>query len=393
MPAPHDVNETAEELYEDAPCGYVSHRLRDGLILRVNRTLAEWLGQGQPALVGQRRFHDLLSPPARLLYGTRHEMTLRATGLAGGLALEMLRVDGTRMPVLVTSRLKRDATGEASWVLTSVVDAGAHHRYEEDLRAARDAAEQAAAEARFAQAAAARANEAKTRFLAAMNHEFRTPINAISGFAELLDSSGQTIGEATRRLYLSEMRMAAQHLVGLLEDATRYARLDALQRAPGLRPMRLKELARSGLGLVAEELDRRGVGTSLLDGPDDPMAMAHGLAAEAVGCVLRDIARRAAPRTALRASLRTEGERAAIVISGSAMPSSAEALQGLLSPLDAPEVLQRGLEGSGLGIAFAQRVLRLCGGSLDLGTSAQAELAVCVGFVAAPGPSAPALDG
>lgn len=374
-----DFTESTEELYEEAPCGYVSHRQGDGLILRINRTLAEWLGHEPAALVGKRRFQDLLSAPARLLHETRHQVMLRMSGLAGGLALEMLRADGARMPVLVTSRLKRDAAGAPSWVRTNVFDATAHRRYEQELRTARDAAEQASNKARHAQAAADAANEAKSRFLSSMNHEFRTPINIISGFANLLTVPNLVTGEAKRQAYLAEMRTAAQHLVEMLEDATRYGRLDALEREPRLYPMRLREVAQSAIRMAGEDLDKLGVEASLLTGPDDPVAMVNDAAVEAVSCMLRDIAQRALARTELQVSVRAKGS-VAIAIGGSALAQSERTLRSLLSPLDTSEVLQRGLEGSGLKLVFAQRVLHICGGLLSLDGAPEGSLSVCMSF-------------
>jgi sigma-B regulation protein RsbU (phosphoserine phosphatase) len=57
-----------EELYDDAPCGYLS-ALPDGRIAQVNATLAVWLGYERNALLG-RRFTDLLSVGSRIHYET-----------------------------------------------------------------------------------------------------------------------------------------------------------------------------------------------------------------------------------------------------------------------------------------------------------------------------------
>ena len=68
------LEETAEDLFENAPCGYVTCGA-DGTILRVNRTFERWTGYERTTLLG-KRFRDLLtrrgtpgsprsSPPAR----------------------------------------------------------------------------------------------------------------------------------------------------------------------------------------------------------------------------------------------------------------------------------------------------------------------------------------
>jgi signal transduction histidine kinase len=293
------------------------------------------------------------------------------------------------MPVLVTSQLRYDAGGVPTLVRTTIFDASAYSRYERQLVEERDRAQQAADEAQRARAAADGANEAKSRFLAAMNHEYRTPINIIAGFAELLAASEVRATDAERAEYLGEMRAASLHLLGLLEDATRYGRLDELERSPRLGPARLRSVAGGGLRLARPVIDARAVEVVLEAGEDDPEVLSNPAIDEAIACVLRDIARRARAHTGLRIIVRAAGDGGAIELRGSALGESEAALQALVSPLDAPEVLGRGLEGSGLGIAFAERVLHICGGSLVRSHSAEGGFSLVLRFRSALGKFGP----
>jgi sigma-B regulation protein RsbU (phosphoserine phosphatase) len=56
------LEDDAEDLYENAPCGYLSTRM-DGQIAKVNTTLLTWLGYTRDQVVGRRSFSDLLSAP------------------------------------------------------------------------------------------------------------------------------------------------------------------------------------------------------------------------------------------------------------------------------------------------------------------------------------------
>jgi sigma-B regulation protein RsbU (phosphoserine phosphatase) len=49
------IQEQADDLYEKAPCGYVSI-LPDGTIIKVNETLLTWLGYQRDAFPAQMRF-------------------------------------------------------------------------------------------------------------------------------------------------------------------------------------------------------------------------------------------------------------------------------------------------------------------------------------------------
>jgi PAS domain S-box-containing protein len=128
---------SAEELLEDAPCGYLS-AAPDGTLLRVNRTFLRWTGFEREDLVGARRFQDLLSVGGRIYHETHYAPMLRMQGIVREIAVDIVTADGRRLPVLVNSVLHRDAGGEPQVVRTVVFDATERKSYERELLAARD---------------------------------------------------------------------------------------------------------------------------------------------------------------------------------------------------------------------------------------------------------------
>jgi sigma-B regulation protein RsbU (phosphoserine phosphatase) len=134
------LEDSAEDLYENAPCGYLS-TLMDGTIVKVNRTLLDWLGRARGELVGRRAFSDLLTVGGRLYHETHFGPLLRMQGEVSGIALELRTADGTRLPVLVTSTVKTGPDGEPLLVRTTVFDARDRRAYETELLRARRRAE------------------------------------------------------------------------------------------------------------------------------------------------------------------------------------------------------------------------------------------------------------
>lgn len=63
------LEDSAEELYESAPCGYLS-TLMDGTIAKINTTLLTWLGRSRDEVVGRMRFMDLLTAGGRIYHDT-----------------------------------------------------------------------------------------------------------------------------------------------------------------------------------------------------------------------------------------------------------------------------------------------------------------------------------
>ncbi len=151
------LEDSAEELYESAPCGYLS-TLMDGTVARINATLLGWLGLERDAVVGRMRFPDLLTMGGRLYHETHFAPLLRMQGELRGIALEMRASDGGRLPVLVSSAVKHDGGGEPLLVRTTVFDATDRRSYEEELLRRRREAEQARAEAEQAREEAERAH-------------------------------------------------------------------------------------------------------------------------------------------------------------------------------------------------------------------------------------------
>ncbi|CAN5459177.1 SpoIIE family protein phosphatase [soil metagenome] len=131
--------EDAEELYEHAPCGYLS-ALPDGTIIRVNETLLALLGRRREELLGGR-FVDMLSGGGRIYHETHYAPLLELQGSVRGIALDLRCADGSRLPALISSTLVRGDDGEPRVIRTSVLDATDRRGYEQELLRARQRAE------------------------------------------------------------------------------------------------------------------------------------------------------------------------------------------------------------------------------------------------------------
>jgi sigma-B regulation protein RsbU (phosphoserine phosphatase) len=102
--------EDLEDLYENAPCGYLSLRM-DGRIAKANQTFSRWTGYAPPELNG-KRLHDFLNIAGRIFYETHFAPLLRMQGYFNEVALELLKKDGGSFPVLVNAAERRNAIGE-----------------------------------------------------------------------------------------------------------------------------------------------------------------------------------------------------------------------------------------------------------------------------------------
>ena len=142
------LEESAEDLYENAPCGYLS-TLPGGLIVRVNQTFLTLTGYGRDELVGRRRFQDLLTAGGRIFHETHYAPLLQMQGSVREIAVDLVLADGSRQPALINSVLRRDPAGAPEVVRTTVFEATDRREYERELLRARRAAEESEERARL----------------------------------------------------------------------------------------------------------------------------------------------------------------------------------------------------------------------------------------------------
>lgn len=70
-------------------------------------------------------------------------------------------------------------------------------------------------------------NQAKSRFLSKLSHEFRTPLNSILGFTQLLINDDQTNSSDPQRESLQLIHSSGQHLLSLVNDFLDIAKIEA----------------------------------------------------------------------------------------------------------------------------------------------------------------------
>jgi signal transduction histidine kinase len=111
-------------------------------------------------------------------------------------------------------------------------------------------AEELLGEANLARYEAAAANHAKKTFFGTISHEFRTPLTAIQGYADLLtdeDSAPLTDGQ---RRQVGRIRAASDHLLGLIEEILTFARQQAGRSELRIHEVDLAALVRDASAVV-----------------------------------------------------------------------------------------------------------------------------------------------
>jgi len=205
--------EDLEDLYETAPCGYVSIS-PDGRIVKANATLADWIGTTAGELVGAS-LHDILGFGGRIAYETHLAPLLRMQGHVHEIALDLLTVAGEKVPTIANAAEKRDSESRHLFTRLTLFKAVDRRTYERSLVEARGKAE---AESKAHRESAL----LREQFLAVLGHDLRNPLAALAagirllGRRESISESGQSI--------LQEMTGSVDRASALVDDLLDLAR-------------------------------------------------------------------------------------------------------------------------------------------------------------------------
>jgi len=105
-----------------------------------------------------------------------------------------------------------------------------------------------------AKTAAESASRAKSAFLALMSHEFRTPLNAIIGFSDLVRSEVYgPIGSDLYREYLQDITMSGNHLLALINDILDLSKAEAGKISLSEAPTAIADVARESATMLRQQ--------------------------------------------------------------------------------------------------------------------------------------------
>jgi sigma-B regulation protein RsbU (phosphoserine phosphatase) len=200
-----------------APCGLMQTS-DDGTFIGTNRTFSNWLGYQPEALVGRRRFQDLLTMGGRIFHQTHWAPLLQMQGSISEVKLDVMHRDGSSIP-MVLNAVRREQGGIMVHDLAAYV-ARDRDKYERELVASRKRLEASVAEATRLQ------EEAKDRALFAeqmigiVSHDLRNPLAAIAMATALLTRSELSQSQQRTASRISRAANRATRLIADLLDFT-----------------------------------------------------------------------------------------------------------------------------------------------------------------------------
>ncbi|WP_443115293.1 cache domain-containing sensor histidine kinase [Herbaspirillum seropedicae] len=213
---------------------------------------------------------------------------------------------------------------------------------------------------------ALQANQAKSRFLSNMSHEFRTPLNGVLGYSDALR---EELGESPLAQYATAIHDSGKRLLDLVNAILEVTELEDRRVAVHLDPANIRELVGQAIARHYPQAQAKGLPLECRIGEDVPQILVcderkiqrvlDNLISNAVrytdhGRVMVEVERSGAQQLTMR--IKDTGI-------GIAASQQNDIFEKFTQADDSP---RRSQEGAGLGLTIAQRLVMLMGGQLVL---------------------------
>lgn len=266
-----------------------------------------------------------------------------------------------------------------SWCETPIVIGGLRHR----LVSGREVSEAVRTRLRLEEACgrAQAESEAKSRLLATVSHEFRTPLNGILGMTRLLLETGL---DAEQRTYAHAVTSSAEAFLALVEDILDFSQIEAGRIDLADEPFELGALVQGIVELLAPRAQGKGTDIACFVARDVPRIVRGD--ADRLRQVLFNLGGNAVKFTrsgGVGISVeRGPGDLIRILVEDTGPGIPAERAAEVFEEFETGGRPRSGDSGAGLGLAITRRLVDRMGGRIDLesvvgeGSRFQVELAL-----------------
>ena len=295
---------------------------------------------------GMGHFMEAIHPDDRA-YVQQNAGQVMQTGSAPDMEYRIVHKDGRIIFVKARAQLILDHDGNPHYLFGTLQDVTQQKEYENELKHAKNAAEQA--------------NLAKTQFLMRVNHEFRTPLNAVVGNAELLRLE---VDEKCQE-YLNDLLDGCQQLQDMVIDALDISAIDQI-------PMKFESVdvvkILRDLSISTQSLLKRFQVHFTL-GETSVSSLFIQSDAKRLRQVIMNLVSNGIkynrPGGSVKVDLRTEAGVAHIDITDTGVGIAPADYARIFQPFERVVSTENIIPGTGLGLALSRELAKVLGGSIS----------------------------
>ena len=172
--------------------------------------------------------------------------------------LTYIRRDGSRLPAVVSVTALRDEQDAIIGYLLIGTDNTARKQVESEREKLDRALREKNVELERARSLSDKASLAKSEFLSSMSHELRSPLNAILGFAQLLES-GSPPPTPAQQASLEQILTAGWYLLDLINEILDLAQIESGKPSLSPEPVSLGDLMRECQAMIEPQAGKSGI--------------------------------------------------------------------------------------------------------------------------------------
>jgi PAS domain S-box-containing protein len=229
----------------------------------------------------------------------------------------------------------------------------------------RDVSDRIALEAELVEARdlATAASGAKSEFLSRMSHELRTPLNVVLGFTQLLQM--EPLADEPRA-WVDQVLRAGRHLLDLINEVLDIARIESGALALSPEPVSLRDVVGAAVEQLRPVAAAEGVSLDyLIEGGDLHVQADRQRLMQVLFNLLANAAKYNRVGGTVLVTGRLRGEQLAeIRVSDTGIGIAPEHIERLFVPFDRLGAERSMIEGTGVGLPLALRLVQAMGGEL-----------------------------
>jgi PAS domain S-box-containing protein len=334
------------DLYDMAPVGYCT--VDDGgLILEANLTAASLLGMSRMALVKRQIVRFM--PYAQQQIYLQSCQRLRVSGQTQTCELQLQKDNGGTIWVSLSVNAGKSSAGLAC-LRVILTDITVRMHLDQQLR-------EKNAELLLARHEADKANRAKSDFLASMSHELRSPLNAILGFAQLMEADSKAIDQILH---------GGWYLLDLVNDILDLAAIETGHLKLSLTPEPLAEVLLDCQVMVEPQAMASGIRLSFPNVDKGCWVQADRRRIKQVLVnLLTNAIKYNCPKGTVEVSYELRpGARLRIMVKDSGHGLAADQLAQLFQPFNRLGQQTGVVEGTGIGLVVSKQLVEMMGGQI-----------------------------
>jgi PAS domain S-box-containing protein len=258
--------------------------------------------------------------------------------------------DGNTVYVETSKIPLKNTHGTIYGMLGTYYDITERKQFESNLIAAKEEAE--------------RANLAKSVFLSSMSHELRTPMNAILGFAQLIELDKNLTDELNENV--KEILQAGKHLMLLINEVLDLSKIESEKIDLLLEPVKVKSVIKECLNLTSPLAAKHDIQLDYNSLSDPVVHVDRMRFKQALLNLLSNAVKYNRNGGSVKLSHAKEENQLCIKITDTGKGIPTEKLEDLFKPFNRLGEENGIIEGTGIGLSISQRIIKLMGGSIGV---------------------------